>query len=198
MTRPRHEPREAADQRQTPGLGSRPRALRCCGFYRHSNRVIVPDLPRVLGIRCQVIGCRSVKIGRVLPRPRVLLAVGLLIWAVLVFAAPGILFPVGQFICHQRPERSFFIGGQQLPVCARCTGLYLGAALAIPFGLAAAVVASTRHNRRIIIVAALPTLITWTLEFAGIMPFSNAVRFACALPLGFTASWLVLSITDNR
>lgn len=28
--------------------------------------------------------------------------------------------------CHQIPRRSFFIKGYQFPVCARCTGLYLG------------------------------------------------------------------------
>lgn len=28
--------------------------------------------------------------------------------------------------CHQMPERSFFLGGYQLPVCARCTGILLG------------------------------------------------------------------------
>ncbi|MGL4760371.1 MAG: DUF2085 domain-containing protein [Sarcina sp.] len=30
------------------------------------------------------------------------------------------------FICHQKPERSFFIKGQQMPVCARCTGIVIG------------------------------------------------------------------------
>ena|ERR1035438_8581875 len=30
--------------------------------------------------------------------------------------------------CHQRPERSFFLRGRQLPICARCFGLTLGAA----------------------------------------------------------------------
>lgn len=132
-------------------------------------------------------------------RPRHLLAIGLLLWVVLLFAAPGALFPIGHFICHQRPERSFFVGGQQLPVCARCTGLYVGATLAIPFGLAAAAALSSRSNRRILFVAALPTLATWTLEFAGIVPFSNVVRFVCALPLGFAAAWLVFgTITDSR
>lgn len=29
-------------------------------------------------------------------------------------------------ICHQKPERSFFWKGKQFPVCARCTGIYLG------------------------------------------------------------------------
>ena len=28
--------------------------------------------------------------------------------------------------CHQLPERSFFIRGRQFPVCARCTGVFLG------------------------------------------------------------------------
>lgn len=28
--------------------------------------------------------------------------------------------------CHRKPERSFFYKGKQFPVCARCTGFYLG------------------------------------------------------------------------
>lgn len=28
--------------------------------------------------------------------------------------------------CHRMPERSFFYKGKQFPVCARCTGFYLG------------------------------------------------------------------------
>jgi len=34
---------------------------------------------------------------------------------------------VGYAICHQIDERSFHIDGQQLPLCARCTGIYMGA-----------------------------------------------------------------------
>src|SRR5688500_209191 len=29
-------------------------------------------------------------------------------------------------LCHQLPERSFFIAEQKFAVCSRCTGLYLG------------------------------------------------------------------------
>lgn len=28
--------------------------------------------------------------------------------------------------CHQRPDRSFFLFGCQMPLCARCTGLVAG------------------------------------------------------------------------
>ncbi len=36
---------------------------------------------------------------------------------------------VGYAVCHRITERSFMIGGRQFPLCARCTGMYLGVAL---------------------------------------------------------------------
>jgi uncharacterized membrane protein len=108
--------------------------------------------------------------------------------------APGWLFPLGGFICHQRPERSFVFSGRQIPVCARCTGLYAGAAIAAPLALFIASALNSSRARRIALAAALPTAITWTLEFAGVASFSNAMRFVAALPLGFAAAWLVLSV----
>lgn len=35
------------------------------------------------------------------------------------------LFDFFNIICHQKPERSFFICGFQFFLCARCTGIYL-------------------------------------------------------------------------
>lgn len=41
-----------------------------------------------------------------------------------------------QFVtCHRLPHRSFFFRGKQFPVCARCTGIYLGYYLSLPFFL---------------------------------------------------------------
>src|SRR5436190_23467383 len=34
---------------------------------------------------------------------------------------------LGFGVCHQLVSHSFVIGGHPLPVCARCTGIYLGA-----------------------------------------------------------------------
>jgi len=38
---------------------------------------------------------------------------------------------VGYALCHQIPERSFKINGEPIALCARCTGMYVGAMLAI-------------------------------------------------------------------
>ena len=44
-------------------------------------------------------------------------------------------YAVGSVVCHQLPERSFHLWIAQMPVCARCTGIYFGAAaMAIALG----------------------------------------------------------------
>jgi len=40
------------------------------------------------------------------------------------------VYSVGSLICHQLPERSYRLWGAQMPVCARCAGIYIGAATA--------------------------------------------------------------------
>lgn len=42
---------------------------------------------------------------------------------------------VGYALCHQIPERSFQINGEPIALCARCTGMYVGAMLAIIYQL---------------------------------------------------------------
>jgi hypothetical protein len=37
------------------------------------------------------------------------------------------VYGIGSLVCHQLSERSFHWHGAQLAVCARCTGIYLGA-----------------------------------------------------------------------
>lgn len=58
------------------------------------------------------------------------------LWLALVFLAPyglargwpAVVFLYALFhpICHQIPERSFWLFGHPLAVCHRCTGLYVG------------------------------------------------------------------------
>ena len=94
-------------------------------------------------------------------------------------------------ICHQRAARSFHFAGMQLPVCARCAGLYISGA----FGAALAYVLS-RHprvpsnTRAVLVLASFPTVLSVVLEWtAGVDP-TNVGRALCALPLGASAAWI--------
>src|SRR6478672_3572793 len=63
---------------------------------------------------------------------------------VAAYAFLAAVYEVGSFLCHQLPERSFHFRGAQLPVCARCIGLYVGAAAA---ALAASRLGSTTSRK---------------------------------------------------
>jgi uncharacterized membrane protein len=99
-----------------------------------------------------------------------------------------IVYGLASTICHQRPERSFALDGQQLPVCGRCLGLYLSGAL----GALAAWPGprrAPRRSRELILSAAVPTALTIPIEWSGLSDLSNAIRAAAALPLGAAAGW---------
>ncbi|MCK6629252.1 MAG: DUF2085 domain-containing protein [Anaerolineae bacterium] len=64
-----------------------------------------------------------------------MLTASALVIAVFLFSPPLTLLDktqaIGYAVCHQIPARSFHLAGQPLPLCARCTGIYLGALLGI-------------------------------------------------------------------
>jgi uncharacterized membrane protein len=65
-----------------------------------------------------------------------LLVVSLLFLGWLSYAPPGLLGKadaLGYAVCHRLDARSFHLGERQLPLCARCSGMYLGAVLGLVF-----------------------------------------------------------------
>ncbi len=62
--------------------------------------------------------------------PLLLAAFALTLGAWLAYTPPGLLGKadaIGYAICHRIDLRSFHLGDRPLPLCARCTGIYLGA-----------------------------------------------------------------------
>jgi hypothetical protein len=118
---------------------------------------------------------------RLSPRPpqrllALFITVAAVLWMAAIFLAPAAARRDGQqlmaagvyataaFICHQRPERSFHLDATKLPVCARCTALYVAGAIgAVLAWLGLARV--PRHIRGYLLVAALPTALTVVAEW---------------------------------
>lgn len=147
------------------------------------------------------------------------LTIGALLWCYALIAAPYALtsdsprlvsaaatvYSAAGIICHQRAARSFHLAGVQLPVCGRCTGLYLSGALGAMLGWAASRrLRPGSWSRRLLLLAALPTAISVVVELSGLARPSNLGRALCAVPLGAAAGWIFVqsllaeSTTDNR
>jgi len=43
------------------------------------------------------------------------------------------VYSAGDRLCHQISDRSFFINGNQMPFCSRCTAIWLGLAIGLGF-----------------------------------------------------------------
>jgi uncharacterized membrane protein len=135
-----------------------------------------------------------------------------LVWTLALVAAPAaiessnpsvsrlaaLVYVAGGVVCHQRPERSFTAHGHTLPVCARCTGLYLSALVGGLLALAFAPRQLARARARwIVAIASLPTAVTWLAEEAGRAHPSNMTRAVAALSLGAAAAWVVVATLAN-
>ena len=81
--------------------------------------------------------------------------------------------------CHQLPERSFYWHGYQFPVCARCTGVYIGELLAL-FGHF--VIGSFW---RLDVLFCLVMLLYWTVQFLKIRRSTNIRRLVTGLLCGY-------------
>jgi uncharacterized membrane protein len=138
-------------------------------------------------------------------RAALALTIAASLWTLTLVAAPAALttptlgvpaaaiYAASSRICHQRPERSFHLGGVQLPVCGRCFGLYVSGALG-----AVAAWGSRRRagnwTRVALMVAAIPTALTWSAEVAGLSGFSNVTRALAAVPLGAAGGWVFVQM----
>ena len=154
----------------------------------------------------------------------VLLAAG---WVTVLIAAPlmpavpaALVYVLGSRICHQIAERSFYLTDAQLPVCARCTGIYAGLAAGALYATFATLSrrvlgsdpATPRHRgqtpvhgdsrlrrvRRVLAFGAFPTLVTVLAEWMGLWQPSNLTRAIAGAALGVTVGLVVIAALAPR
>jgi uncharacterized membrane protein len=137
-----------------------------------------------------------------------LLGLGAAAWVVLLVTAPVApdwlgagVYALGSLVCHQIPERSFFLGGFQLPVCARCLALYAGVLPGVAMharpGRAEVLRSSARARQKLVMIAAVPTLATVVLESVGAWSPSNATRAMAAVPVAWAVGFVVAGASST-
>jgi uncharacterized membrane protein len=96
-------------------------------------------------------------------------------------------------LCHQIPERSFHFEGFPLAVCARCFGLYAGAAAGVLlYPLARGLARRDAPARVWLLLAAAPSTLDFALGFFGFWENTHLSRFLTAVLLGACVAFYVV------
>ena len=116
-----------------------------------------------------------------------------------------VIYGAFSHLCHQIPDRSFFIAGHQFAVCARCTGLYAGFTIAtLCYPLCRALRRTDTPPRKWLFIAAAPLGLDFALGYFGIWENTHLSRFVSGALLGSVAvlyvmpGFIDLSLKDWR
>ncbi len=96
-------------------------------------------------------------------------------------------------MCHQIPERSYFIDGHKFAVCARCTGIYFGFAFTLLlYPLVRSLRSTATPPRSLLILATLPLAIDFSLTFFGFWENTHTSRLLTGALLGSVSVFYVM------
>ena len=98
------------------------------------------------------------------------------------------LMKIGECTCHQINERSFSYKGYQFPVCARCTGIFLGQVIAF-----ISIALGIRINILLSILLIVPMVIDGGLQLIKIIESNNVRRFITGFISGIGYSNLLIN-----
>lgn len=127
-----------------------------------------------------------------------------LVWFSLILIAPvakanGLvvvsspLYHFFSFICHQLPERSFHVEGEQFAVCSRCFGVYFGLLFGfVVYPLLLPIDGVEPLPRFWLFLSLIPLTIDWSLTIFGIWENTQLSRFITGLILGVACATFII------
>lgn len=96
-------------------------------------------------------------------------------------------------LCHQLPERSYFIDGHQFAVCSRCTGLYAGFAFTLLlYPLIRPLKNLVTPPRSWLVLAAVPLAIDFSVNLFGFWQNTHTSRLLTGALLGGAVVFYVM------
>jgi uncharacterized membrane protein len=108
-------------------------------------------------------------------------------------AFAALIYKAFSFVCHQISERSFHLAGHQFGVCSRCTGLYVGFAVAaLVYPLARSLKRTDTPSRVWLVLATLPLVIDFGLGYFSIWQNTHLSRFLTGALLSSVAVFYIM------
>ncbi len=91
-------------------------------------------------------------------------------------------------LCHQQPDRSFWLNGQPMAVCSRCFGLYSGlfmGLIAIPF---LGKILIRLNAKKVLLITFILNIVDVAGDLSGLWQNTHLSRFTTGFLLGTTAA----------
>jgi len=95
----------------------------------------------------------------------------------------NVIYTAGDRLCHQQAERSFFLNGNQMPFCSRCTAIWLGLAV----GIGCMVFYTLQLNEKyllVILIGILPIGVDGIGQLIGFWESTNIIRVVTGILAG--------------
>lgn len=99
------------------------------------------------------------------------------------------IFKTCKYICHQKPERSFFIKTYQFPVCSRCLGIIISFLISLLL-----INLNYIPNYIISFTLIIPMFLDWLIQFLKIKESNNVRRLITGFIGGFGLSFTYYKI----
>lgn len=127
-----------------------------------------------------------------------------LLWVLIIVLAPVSLangygqvsapiYGFFSYVCHQIPERSFFVDGRQFAVCSRCFGVYFGLLAGLLVYPVWRPILETDPLPRIwLLLSLVPIGIDWSLGVFGIWENTHLSRFVTGTILGTACATFIV------
>lgn len=137
---------------------------------------------------------------------RLAIFTGLIIWCVGFFAPSfhsefsitfqPLLNLVYSKVCQQNPAKTFSINGSLLLVCARCTGIYLGAFFTITTLLFANL--HFQFSKKVLIISGVPMLLDVIFYSVGLYHYSKIIAFGTGFLFGAVTMWFLVQFLEEN
>ena len=106
------------------------------------------------------------------------------------------VYSAGDKMCHEKAERSFFINGNQMPFCSRCTAIWLGLAIGIGFMVFYSIELDTKFVF-LMIVGLAPIGVDGVGQIFGLWESTNLIRVLTGLFIGIICGISIGIIFDE-
>lgn len=105
---------------------------------------------------------------------------------------------INLFMCHQMPERSFFLFGEPLGLCHRCIGIFIGALLAYPSACLRKRFPSFMQSWVFMVAALIPIAVDGITQLLSMHESNYITRFSTGFIAAFAVMYYLIATVLDR